>query len=126
MPTLEYSTEYIELMNKTKQLLADKFETEEIEIEELMAILELLADTETEEQLMTFIKLFSRSFPVLGELFEGDLPEVAEEGVDALVSKIMRDDPKLAGKVAKAGAEAGANVDGLLEKFPEIKKYLDK
>lgn len=70
MEAKTYSPEYIELQNKLKLHMAGYYEAEKLSLEDMLAIFELLADTETYEELNSFIQLFSSSFPVLKDFLE--------------------------------------------------------
>lgn len=109
-------------------MLADACEQGKLEVEQVMAILYLLSPAETDMEIRVFLRMFSTSFPILGLIADREGIEERTSGendmAQALV-KVLRKNPSLATKAAKISAKKGMTLAGLIERFPEMKTYLE-
>ncbi len=117
---------YLAMQNQVKSTLVQAFKIKAIEVDDLLAILFILGQTENSFQLETFIDIFSDSFPVLKDYAVTKKSEVKsdlDERVRKIVSKMVAAEPLKATEIAKAALKPGATWDDLKQQFPEIESY---
>ncbi len=117
---------YLAMQNQIKSTLVQAFKIKAIEVDDLLAILFILGQTENSFQLETFIEIFSDSFPVLKDYAvskKSDAKSDLDERVRKIVSKIVATEPLKATEIAKAALKAGTTWEELKKQFPEIENY---
>ncbi|HRY91133.1 MAG TPA: hypothetical protein P5229_02205 [Candidatus Gracilibacteria bacterium] len=120
----DISNEFLELQNKVKMILARGYQLKTINPENLLASLYILGQAKNRFELENFIELFSAAFPFLKEIREEKVAEAREnleEKVKLVLSSLVKKDPLLATKIAKAALEPGMTWEKLCRAFPEIK-----
>jgi hypothetical protein len=95
---------------------------------ELEGMLFALSEAKNEKEVGVAIRLFADKFvsfqTVLDDEFT-DESEAIEVDVQALVSRIIVKDPKLADKVTQFAIDKHLSVEEIKLEFPEIVNYLD-
>ncbi len=88
-----------------------------------MAILFILGQTTTTEELEMFVEIFAESFPILKSIHlqshESGKRNI-EVAVKKAVSKILMTDPIRATQLAKEALNKNANWEELVRKYPEL------
>ena len=123
MATVETAIGYKDLEMKIKLQLARALETGKLSMEDLLAILFILGQTNTVEELSMFVEIFADSFPVLHSIHlqsHEHTKRNIEGAVKKAVSKILMTDPIRATQLAKEALNKQANWDELVKKYPEL------
>ncbi|MEK7544958.1 MAG: hypothetical protein AAB551_02395 [Patescibacteria group bacterium] len=114
---------YAEVQNKIKLLLARELEFHTITVEHVMAILFLLGQTKSVEELEVFIDIFQGTFPVL-KTFTFEKAQTTkvhiEEKVRKAALKMITKDPMRAAELAKDALRKDILWDELVQKYPEL------
>ena len=116
---------YLVMQEEIKSTLAQAFKIKAIGMEDLLAILFILGQTDNSLELETFVDIFSDSFPVLKDYEVGKRSETKsglEEKVRQIVSKMVSKDPLKATEIAKAALKPGMTWENLKKEFPEIEE----
>jgi hypothetical protein len=123
METTQTTKSYQDLQLKIKLQLARGLELKKIKIEELMAILFILGQTNTTDELEMFVEIFSDSFPILKTIHlqtHEHTKRNIEVSVKKTISKILLVDPIRATQLAKEALQKNVNWDDLVKKYPEL------
>jgi hypothetical protein len=111
------------LQARVKDRLGEALKRKIIAVDELMAILYLLGQSKTVDELTMFLEIFSADFPVLARIHEGQR-EHAKGGMESrikkAVSRILAIDPMLATEITKAAMKPGMTWDELKSEYPEL------
>lgn len=94
---------------------------------EMQSINLLLANIEDDNELGTVIKVMSDRFPTFLAVLKADQEEVqeaAELDIQAIVSRMIKDDPVKANELASFAMDENVTLEELEAKFPSIKKYV--
>jgi len=116
---------YLAMQEEIKSALVNAFKIKAIGVEDLLAILFILGQTDNAPELEAFVDIFSDSFPVLKDYEVGKRSEAKtglEERVRKIVSKMVAQDPLKATEIAKAALQQGMTWDELMKEFPEIEE----
>ncbi len=116
---------YLAMQAEIKSMLVQAFKIKAIGVEDLLAILFILGQTNNSLELETFVDIFSDSFPVLKDYevsHRGEKKSDLEERVRKIVSKMVAEDPLKATEIAKAALKPGMTWDELIKEFPEIEE----
>lgn len=116
---------YTAMQEEIKSTLVNAFKIKAIGVEDLLAILFILGQTDNSLELEAFVDIFSDSFPVLKDYEVGKRSETKtnmEERVRQIVSKMVALDPLKATEIAKAALKQGMTWDELTKEFPEIEQ----
>ncbi len=114
---------YLAMQEEIKSMLVQAFKIKAIGVEDLLAILFILGQTNNSLELETFVDIFSDSFPVLKDYEVGKRSEAKsglEEKVRQIVTKMVAQDPLKATEIAKTALKPGMTWDELIKEFPEI------
>lgn len=117
-------TSFEQLQLKVKTALNEDLKADRISFVEVMSALFVLGQAKNEAELVEAINMFQDGYSTLRRILEDDQKseqEASEASLEDLVSRVIKEDPILAAKVAQ---ESKLNVDQIVEKYPEVKKYL--
>ncbi len=128
MDTVVKQNKHGELQSKVKNFLADYYEMDRIKLEELMAILKIMGNAQSYEELKSYLVAFSNSFPVLKDVLENEERDVRSDiefSVSDIVGKILPIDPNLASTVARFAADRHVSFEEIVQAYPEVNKYMN-
>ncbi len=118
-----------ELEEMAKKWLYIDYEARRLTNTELMGFVEILAALETEDELNLIMGLLAEDHPTLMDQF-AKKAFVAKSGFEdemkELVKTVIKQDPLLAAKVAKAATESDMTLEKLVAQFPELANYLNQ
>ena len=123
MAASQTSLTYKDFELKIKLQLARGLEMRKLTMEDLMAILFILGQTQTIEELEMFVEIFADSFPISKSIHlqkHEHTKRNIEEAVKKAISKILMVNPLRATQLAKEALNKGANWDELVKKYPEL------
>lgn len=118
---------YLGIQSKIKTLLSESFKIKAISIEDMLAILFILGQTENAYELEAFIDIFSNSFPVLKD-YQIEKKSKSKTELETIIKDIVSDmistDPLKATEIAKIALKPNISMEEIVKQYPEIKKYL--
>ncbi|MBI5152787.1 hypothetical protein HZA39_04585 [Candidatus Peregrinibacteria bacterium] len=115
------------LVDRLKHHINEEFTRRKMDLAHLTALLYIFGYAKNEDELAVLAKPFSDRFPAI-ESFLNEIKinekKLLEKEIEKIIKKIVVENPAKASEIAKAGMEEGMTLNKLIEKYPEIKKYI--
>ena len=114
-----------DLEQKIKKELLRGLQFQQVTLEDVTAILTILAEAKTHDELSLLCQIFAQEFPVLKQLVTEKAHQTQENiqaKIQKAVSKLIHTNPLLAGKIAKASLTPNITWDELVTEFPELEQ----
>lgn len=117
---------YIALQIKVQNELTKDLKLAKIELDEFIAVLYLLGQSNNEAELRSSLAMYCDDFTTLAKILEDELVEAKEKSevdIQLAISQLIRDDAKLALAVMEF-LKLKPTTDEVMEKFPALKNYI--
>ncbi len=122
-PTLNYDS----FLQSITHDVADQLSAGTINIAEALALLKMLDVTKNSEQLHRLLPLLADRFPILQKFVDQEAYAQklqTEQGMYAILSKMMKDNPTLAAEISQAVIQHNLSLAQAQEQYPQISTYL--
>lgn len=124
---MQTKTSFQKVVDRLKHHINEEFMRRKLDLAHLMALLYIFNYAKNEDELVVLAKLFSDRFPAV-ESFLNEIKvskkKSLEKEIENILKKIVVENPAKASEIAKAGMEKGMTLSKLIQKYPEIKKYI--
>jgi hypothetical protein len=117
------------LQIKVQAELQNDLKLNRIDVVQLMTAMYLLGQHNDEKEFRLAMELFSDDFDALKRILSEEKEIVqnkSEQDIQLVITNVIRDNPELAGKIAKFAGQKNLTKEKLLTEFPELGTYFEK
>jgi Asp-tRNA(Asn)/Glu-tRNA(Gln) amidotransferase B subunit len=118
-----------DLQVKVQKELQNDLKLKKIDVVQLMTALYLLSEQKDETSFRDAMQIFSSDFNALARVLneEKEAEKVKDDqDIQLVITDIIRNNPELAGKVAKLAGQKNLSKEKLLSEFPELSNYFEQ